>query len=139
MLIKFKKQPEAKAPTRGYTGDAGWDLYALEETSVPPMGYMDIPTGIYAALPEGFWARITARSSTFRKFGLLVGDAVIDNGYRGELFIQVVNPFDRHVVVSKHARVAQVILHRIHELAWVEAETLPSSDRGNRGFGSTGI
>lgn len=137
--IQFTKDSEdVPEPSRGYPGDAGWDLVSTGDVTVPARSQADVPTGIRVALPQGFWAQIITRSSTFRKHQLHVIEAVIDNGYRGELFIQVVNPMPYDTMISKGTRLAQVILHRIYDMRWVEVEKLPNSERGNNGFGSTG-
>lgn len=125
-------------PRKAYAGDAGFDLFSSREVVVPPNSYFDVPTEIRAALPSGFWAQIISRSSTYRKYRLQVVEAVIDNGYRGELFIQVINNGSAPVTVERHSRIAQLILNRIEPIVWVETAELPPSDRGERGFGSSG-
>lgn len=97
----------------------------------------DVPTGLYVALPPGYWGHLVSRSSTPRKWGVHVVDAVIDNGYRGELFIGVRNP-GNGVQIPKHTRLAQLIVRKMVAVEWEEATSFPPSARGRGGFGSTG-
>lgn len=130
----------AHLPTRGYPGDAGVDLYTSETTVVPPGQFRDVPTGIRLGLPEGYWARITGRSSTLRKRGLMVAEGVIDNGYTGPIFAGVWNLSDYFVEIAVGDRLAQLILHRIEPLPFEEAVGIVSVDgRGSNGFGSSGV
>lgn len=132
------KGGDPQVPTRGYEGDAGWDLYVSETKVVPANQLVDLRTHIHVALPRGYYGRITTRSSTFRRHGLVVSEGIIDNGWRGELAIAVWNPGNHDVPVMVGDRLAQLLIHRIHDFKWVETETLPVSERGGRGFGSTG-
>lgn len=136
--ILFTLAAGGKIPNKSYPGDAGWDLFTLGERIVEPFSAADIPTGVKFALPNGYWAQIIARSSTFRKHRLQVVEAVIDNGYRGELYIQALNPLNVPVIIPDGSRIAQVILHKIYPAMWSRVEQLPPTERGERGFGSSG-
>jgi dUTP pyrophosphatase len=132
---------KARKPYRKYIGDAGWDLTCCENTVIKPHEVKDIHTGVYMNMPPYIFARITGRSSTLRKHNLLVNEAIIDNGYTGELFICVKNMSDQPFFVESGMRLAQIIFHRMEDVRWVEveAEKFKDKDRGNKGFGSTGI
>lgn len=143
--VWFTLDRDALKPTKAYEGDAGYDLYTNKEVVIPFGESRDVPTGIKMAMPPGYWAHLVSRSSTYRKLGLVVIDAVIDNGYRGELYIQAVSfrqqpqpKRDKFHVIPKGSRIAQLIFHRIEEVKWVERSKLPESDRGEQGFGSSG-
>lgn len=128
-------------PTRDYEGDAGFDLYTEGNWVIGPSEFVDIPCGISVELPEGVWAMIVGRSSTLRKRGLLVMPGIIDNGWRGELFAGVQNlSQEQEVKVSDGERVAQLIPYPLvaSRLEWQRVSKLGESDRGARGFGSTG-
>jgi dUTP pyrophosphatase len=85
--IQFKILDErAIEPRNAYGNDAGYDLFALNDTMVPEGGGVDVRTGIAVAIPDGYYGRIVARSSTMRKRGLMVLEGIIDAGFRGELF-----------------------------------------------------
>lgn len=126
-------------PTRGYEGDAGWDLYATQGGRIPPGGYVELATDIRVALPPGTWGLLVGRSSTAKK-GLLVNQAVIDNGYTGPMFFGVTNVSPNDVTVHAGDRLAQLIPMPLlaAEMPIREVDDLPKTDRGDAGFGSTG-
>lgn len=127
-----------KKPTKGYPGDAGWDLYCSRTQPVKPRSPVEIHTDLRIQLPDGYFGRIVGRSSTLRDKGLIVQEAIIDNGWRGEMFIQVWNPSNQQLFVQQGDRIAQLLLHRIVNVEWVFSAQLADSLRGQRGFGSTG-
>lgn len=126
-------------PTRAYDGDAGFDLYCSEERILMQGEFRDIPCGIKIEMPPGYWALIKPRSSTLRRKGLLVAEGVIDNGYRGEIFVGV-QCLGTAAKVEKGERLAQLIPFHLTAAAmeplWVDE--LNPSDRGEKGFGSSG-
>jgi len=131
--------PISYLPTRGYSDDAGFDLYVSATTSIPPGKFVDVHCGVKADLPMGVWGLITGRSSSLRKHGLLVSNGIIDTGYTGPLFAGVQNLTDHEVVVNAGDRLAQLILlpalaNQYHP-TWGK---VPDKPRGERGFGSTG-
>lgn len=132
-LIATGQQPKDQ-----YVGDAGCDLYVSEETTVPSHSFTDVPCGMAVAFPEGIWGRITGRSSTIRQRGLLVVEGIIDNGYTGPLFCGVWNLTDKPVVVKQGERVAQMIMCQLTPVTFKEVEELPTTERGSKGFGSSG-
>lgn len=137
-LIQFALKG-GRQPTQPHPGDdAGWDLYTSESTVIAAGGFKDIPTGLYVALPRGWWGFILSRSSTLGEHGLRVTPAVIDNGYRGEWFVQVHNPNVRAVMVDAGSRLAQFVPLPIMVGQWLGVEKLPPSSRGDAGFGSSG-
>jgi dUTP pyrophosphatase len=127
-------------PKRTYDGDAGWDLVVAVDLVIPAGEQVDVPCGVAVALPEWAFGRITGRSSTLRKRGLLINEGIIDAGYRGELFALARNMTGEDVVVSAGDRLAQLIIHTNDSrgVIPVELDGLPPSDRGTAGFGSTG-
>lgn len=130
---------QAEVPFRAYEGDAGADLYTSEQTVVRPGSFADVPCGIRLQLPVGYWARITGRSSSLRRRGLLVSEAVIDNGYTGPIYAGVFNLTDTPVVVQVGERVAQLILHPVVSANYQVTDEIVSYDgRGPAGFGSSG-
>jgi dUTP pyrophosphatase len=98
-----------------------------------------IPTGIKLEIPKGHWASIEARSSTSKQ-SLIVPKGVIDEGYRGELFAQILNVGNNPVTIYHGDRLIQLILHErvIKDFKIVEADELSKSERGETGFGSSG-
>lgn len=133
-----KLHDNAMLPTRAYEGDAGWDLYVDEDTTVSPGVVTDVPCGISVAIPHGHYGRIVGRSSTHRKRGLSVVEGIIDAGYRGPLFSGVWNPGSTPVHLARGERVCQLILTKVPLEHYIEVDVLPSSHRGENGFGSSG-
>lgn len=127
-------------PHRTYEDDAGWDLVTSRDTTVGPTATVDVPCGIAVQLPSWAYGRITGRSSTMRRRGLLVGEGIIDTGFRGELFVQVTNLGGVEKVIKAGDRVGQFILHTNDSAAVrpIQVQDLLASQRGTNGFGSTG-
>lgn len=133
---------ELPAPRYAHPGDAGLDLLAREDTTLPAGGgRAAVPTGIAIALPHGYVGLVHPRSGLARKHGVTTLNApgTVDAGYRGELQVILVNtdpsePF----TVRRGDRIAQLVIQRVAVADLVEVGSLPGSDRGEAGFGSTG-
>ena len=138
--VEFELGKNAKAPFKKHSGDAGWDLYVSRDCVIPPGETVDVHTDIKINMPPYLYARITGRSSSLRKYNLLVNEGIIDNGYTGELFVCIHNLGDKDFVVEKGMRLAQVIFHTIEDIRWCEVEEVKPAPgkRGDNGFGSTG-
>jgi dUTP pyrophosphatase len=107
---------------------------------VPPYGYAEIESGIRVKVPEDAWALITGRSSTAWKRRLMVQQGVIDTGYTGYLRTLVYNPNHISKRVHEGDRLAQLIIiprYKINSI--LECDALPETERGDSGFGSSGI
>lgn len=131
----------AKAPYKKHNGDAGWDLFVSRDCDIPAGETMDVHTDIKIDMPPYLYARITGRSSTLRSHKLLVNEAIIDNGYTGELFVCIHNMSDKTFHVKQGMRLAQVLFHTIEDVRWSEVDQILPAEgrRGNDGFGSTGV
>ena len=101
---------------------------------------VDVHTDIKISMPPKTYARITGRSSTLRKLGLLVYEGIIDNGYTGEMFVCVHNLGKETFHVEKGMRLAQMIFGTIEDIRWSELPEIKADPRkrGDAGFGSTG-
>ncbi len=139
--VEFELGENAKVPYKKHNGDAGWDLFISEDCDIKPGETVDVHTNIKIDMPPYLYARITGRSSTLRKHKLLVNEAIIDNGYTGELFICVHNMGNKVFHVKQGMRLAQVLFHTIEDVRWSQVnEIIPTpGKRGNDGFGSTGL
>lgn len=143
LAVEFAKlHPEARLPTRGSAEAAGWDLYALEETTVVRHKSSLIRTGLATAIPSGWEGQIRCRSSLGKK-GMIMpnGLGTIDADYRGELMVLAtwIGEGDSFVV-AKGERVAQMLFAPVPKVTIVETsvEELGTTSRGEGGFGSTG-
>jgi dUTP pyrophosphatase len=124
-------------PTKGHPDDAGYDLYAAESRTITPQEVVRVRTGVRVAVPPGHVAVVHDRSSMASK-GLLVGGGIIDPGYTGEVDVIVVNTSDRAKQVHRGDKVAQLLVYRLFAGEVDEASDLAPTDRGAKGFGSTG-
>ena len=131
----------ALLPTRAYGGDAGLDLYALEEAVLGPGERASVGTGIAVEIPEDQAGLVLPRSGLAARHGLALVNApgLIDSGYRGEVRVLLLNT-DRQepFAISRGERIAQLVLVRIETPAVVEVDELARSERGAGGFGSSG-
>jgi dUTP pyrophosphatase len=140
--LPFRRlDPEATLPERAHPGDAGFDLRSVEDVEVGPGERAMVRTGLAVAIPEGHAGLVLPRSGLASRHGLTLANApgLIDAGYRGEVICAVVN-LDRTtpVKIAKGDRIAQLVIVAVPDLqpAWVDE--LPTSTRGEGGFGSTG-
>ena len=138
--VSYKLGEGARRPAKLHDGDAGWDLFVSRPCDIAPGETVDVHTDIRIDMPVNLYARITGRSSSLRKLGLLVNEGIIDNGYTGELFVCVHNMNDETFHVKQGTRLAQVLFHQIEDVRWCEVDEIPEScdGRGSAGFGSTG-
>lgn len=124
-------------------GDVGLDIpVALghgKSVTINPGERRLMPTDIKIEIPEGYWASIEARSSTSKR-SLIVPKGVIDEGYRGELFAQIINVGKEPVTIEHGDRLIQLIMHEriIKDFDVIEVDELSESERGETGFGSSG-
>jgi len=124
-------------PFRKFKGDAGYDLYCNEDIMIQPKQTCMIPSGLFIDPRDQIWFEMQGRSSTFKKIGIQIIDAVLDRDFRGELFAVAYNPNDVYVKINKGDRLVQIIPHRLIPCKFVRGK-LSKSERGNSGFGSTG-
>ena len=129
---------DAQAPTRGSDEAAGYDLYSYENQTITPNKIKLIDTGISIRVPEGTYGRIAPRSSVSKK-GILINAGVIDRDYRGPVKVMVHNLSNNDYVINKNDRIAQLILEQIKTPPVELVEELDDTERGEGGFGSTGV
>lgn len=127
--------------SKGYVNDAGWDLKAKTSgfIKIYPMCRATIPVGVAVELPEGTVGIVKGRSSMAKR-GILVMEGVIDQGYRGEIAVTVVNLGQDIVVIKPYDRIAQLLVLDLCEKGFdlEVVDKLEDSSRGEKGFGSTG-
>jgi len=132
-----KLHAEAVLPTRAHLDDAGLDLYALEEMKIHPRGGTVARTGVAVALPQHHVGMIADRSSLAKK-GLKTAGGIIDAGYRGEIQVVLWNLSSEEIRINKGERIAQLLILPIATPAVSEVLALDQTQRGDKGFGSTG-
>lgn len=123
-----------------YPGDAGIDLVASETVTIGPGQIVDVPSSVAVQLPSWSWGLVIGRSSALRTKGVHVHLGVIDEGYRGELSAACQNLRDHPVTVERGQRVAQLVVmyNGTRHVRPLPVDKLDPSDRGTKGFGSSG-
>ncbi|HEY4493304.1 MAG TPA: dUTP diphosphatase [Candidatus Paceibacterota bacterium] len=139
MEIKVRKlSPEAKLPAYSHAGDAGLDLFALENTELEPGVRAQVKTGIALEIPDGHVGLIWDKSGLAQKFGLKTLGGVVDATYRGEVLVGIANISKERYVVEAGHKVAQMLIQKVEQVTVVEVKELTQTNRGQSGFGSTG-
>lgn len=138
-LLIQRLTPDAIAPTRGSAHAAGYDLYAPLPVLIPCGGRLLVDTQVAVAIPPCHYGRIAPRSGHALNLGLHILAGVVDEDYRGSLGVLILNTGQQPIRLHAGAKIAQLILQRISTPPVVEVETLPTTERGEAGFGSTGI
>ena len=140
MQVKMINKSENPLPKYAKEGDAGMDICAAEDFTLPAFCWEAISTGIYMQLPEGYECQIRSRSGLAAKHGIQVlnSPGTIDSGYRGEVKVILKNnayaPYD----IKKGDRIAQMVFAPVTTAAITEVAELSDSERGDCGLGSTG-
>lgn len=164
LQIKVKKlHADAILPTQGSEFAAGYDLYSLEDYSLPSGKRHLFKIGLSIQIPSGYYGRIAPRSGLAYKKGIDVLAGVIDSDYSGEVGVILLNTSTPHLVsidtsgkdetgltgikrgfldqnsfeIKKGDRIAQIIIEKCHSVDWVVGE-LEETERNSGGFGSTG-
>jgi dUTP pyrophosphatase len=140
--VRVKRlDPSVPLPAYAREGDAGLDLHAAHDVTLPPGGRVLVGTGLAVAIPPGHAGFVLPRSGLALKHGVTILNApgLIDAGYRGELKVLLVNHDpETAVTLRRGERVAQLVLQRVERGEPIEVDDLPASERGAGGFGSTG-
>src|SRR3954463_16316716 len=133
--------PDLPLPAYSHQGDAGADLVAAEEASLPPGGRAAVRTGIAVAIPEGYVGLVHPRSGLAARLGVTVLNApgTVDAGYRGEILVNLINHDPATPAkISRGDRIAQLVVQRVARAEFQPVVELPASRRGTGGHGSTG-
>jgi len=139
MTLKIKKmRDDAILPTYNLGGDAALDLYALEDVILGLGCPMMVATGVAVAVPEGFVGLIWDRSGLSMVNGIKTLGGVIDSGYRGQVNVGLINLSEGMYSVSKGDKIAQMLIQRVERVKLEEVEVLAFTERGDKGFGSSG-
>jgi dUTP pyrophosphatase len=135
---------DAVFPKYAYPSDSGFDLHSTQDLTIGPFGRILVPTGIKVSFQEGYEIQVRPKSGLAIKQGLTVLNTpgTVDQGYTGEIQVIVFNTNNYTVMIPKGMKVAQAVLCPVINGKYVrfeQVDTLDEKDRGNNGFGSTGI
>ena len=135
-----KLRSDAALPSRAYDGDAGLDLPAAESVVLAPGERAVVGTGLAVAVPEGHAGFVQPRSGLAAKHGITIVNApgLVDSGYRGEVKVVLLNTGDEPFEVEPGMRIAQFVVLPVAAVEPVEVADLPGTERGERGYGSSG-
>lgn len=140
MKIKIKKlSPDAVIPSYAHEGDAGMDVYSVEDVIIEPGKRACIGTGISIELPLGYVALVWDKSGVAVKSGIKTMAGVMDAGYRGEYKIVLINLSEQNFEIKKGQKIAQLLIQKVENPEIEEIQELSETSRGEGGFGSTGI
>ena len=141
-LLKVEKINEkAIMPNYAHEGDAGLDVYSVEKVILEPGDRALIHTGIKIELPKNTEAQIRPRSGLALKHGITLVNSpgTVDEGYRGEIGVIVINHGKETFVVEEGMKIAQMVIKPVWRVEIEEVTSLNDSERGENGYGSSGI
>ena len=140
--VKVKHIGRFPLPAYATSGSAAMDLVAEigRQQHIIQGSNQLIPTGISIEVPNGYCAKIYARSGIADKRGLAPsnGVGIIDSDYRGQVFVSLANHSEVTQYVEPGERIAQIMIEKVEPFAWVQVDELDETNRGIGGFGSTG-
>lgn len=143
MQIKIINKSSHDLPHYETIASAGMDLRAniSESRILKPLERSIVGTGLFIELPIGYEAQVRPRSGLAAKKGITVLNApgTIDADYRGEIGVILANLSNEDFVINNGERIAQLVIEKHERAEWLEVETLSETDRGEGGFGSTGV
>jgi dUTP pyrophosphatase len=139
VLNFLKLSKNAESPEYAFNTDAGFDLKAIENVSLFPFEQKDVRTGIAIEIPKGYVGIVRDRAGIVQSMNVHAVAGTFDSGYRGEVSIMLVNMNDKTVEIEKGMRIAQIILIPVVKARIVEVKKLSETERGKKGFGSTGM
>ena len=141
--VKIVNNSNNPLPQYETQGSAGMDLRAVlaEPMIIKPLQRVMVPTQIYIELPDGYEAQIRPRSGLAWKKGLTVLNTpgTIDSDYRGEIKVILINLSNETIVINTGERIAQMVICKYEKVELSETDTLSQTDRGEGGFGHTGV
>ncbi len=129
-------------PSYAYEGDAGLDLRSSETVDLAPFERRLVSTGLAIAIPDGYAGFVQPRSGLALKKGLSMANTpgLIDAHYRGELKVCAINLDPKETIhIEKGERIAQLVIQKVPVVTLQEVDELSQTDRGEGGFGSSGV
>ena len=142
MTVKFRRiDPSATLPSYAHPGDAGMDIRSMEELTIEPGARSLVHTGLVMILPQGYEAQVRPRSGLALKNGVTVLNTpgTIDAGYRGEVGVILANFGSEPFRVEKGSKIAQIVVAPCTRAEIEETVEVDATERGEGGFGSTGV
>lgn len=143
VLIKIINKSDNESPAYATTGSAGMDIRAnlLQPLILKPLQREMVTTGLFIELPEGHEAQVRPRSGLANKQGItcLNSPGTVDSDYRGEIKVILINLSDKEQTIQHGDRIAQMIISKVERAKWDLVQQLNETQRGDGGFGHTGL
>jgi dUTP pyrophosphatase len=143
MKVNVVNRSRFDLPQYATSHSAGLDLRADIDNAIiiSPLQRIMVPTGIYIELPDGYEAQVRPRSGLAAKHGISIVNTpgTIDPDYRGEIKVILVNLSDTNFTIEPGERIAQMVIARFEQISWNQVEQLSETNRGEGGFGHTGV
>ena len=136
--MKVTLDPGAILPTRAHGLDAGYDLYAREDAIVYAGDSYTFNTGVHMEIPKGYVGDVESKSGMMMKYGILT-DGTVDAGYTGSIRVKLFNLSRCAVSIVRGQKIAQIVIKKIMTPGLEVVDALEETERGDNGFGSTGI
>lgn len=140
--VKVKKlHKDAIMPNIAKMGDAGADLFAIEDITIQPNETIVVKTGIAIELPLGTEGQVRPTSGNALKTNTIIPNSpgTVDEGYRGEVGVIMRNLDTEPLIILKGKKIAQLCVRPVPTVSFIEVEELSDSERGDKGYGSTGV
>ena len=143
-LVFSKVSENAISPKYNYPSDSGFDLYSTTDVKITGFGRSLVPTGLRFDIPQGYEIQVRSKSGLAINQGLMVlnSPGTVDQGYDGEIKVIMFNTNNATVEITKGQKIGQAVLTPVVAGKWVnlsEVESINKKERGDNGFGSTGI
>lgn len=140
--VKFIKiNDDAIIPDYAHEGDAGMDIYSVEDIVIEPMDWKKVNTGLIMELPKGTEGQVRTKSGIANNYGVFVLNTpgTIDENYRGEVGVILYNLNKTPFVIKKGQKIAQLVINKVCYCKTKQVTSISSTNRGQDGFGSTGL
>ena len=124
-------------PTKAHREDAGFDLYSTETHNIPARGFCTFGTGVHMQIPKGYAGVLVSKSGLNVRENI-TSTGLIDSGYTGEIKVKLYNHGFQDFEIKKGDRISQIVLIPILETELEVVDTLSNTERGDKGFGSSG-
>jgi dUTP pyrophosphatase len=142
-IVRMDHAADLPLPAYATNGSAGMEVHAAVETPVvlAAGGIVLVPSGLCVAIPQGFEIQVRSRSGLAAKHGVFALNApgTIDSDYRGEIKVILANFSHEDVIIERGMRIAQLVVARHEHCTWNVVSELSETQRGEGGFGSTGV
>ncbi len=138
MILKIKRIKEAIIPRYAHQGDAGMDVFSLEDYDLQPRERRTFQLGFSMEFEKEYVALIWDKSGLASKHGIKTMGGVIDHNYRGEYAVVLLNTSDKNYIIKKGDKIAQILIQPVMNAEIQEVDELSETTRGEGGFGSTG-